>query len=198
MFHKTSSFSLPVKPGNTGDDEEGETFFETEQEQQKQNLSLEPLKTSYWPQFISYKNLINFWLALFGLLLAGLLFLYIKNFAFKKEKSLRKEIKQNFETIQKLLNKKDWQRACAKMIHVNYTVLYAAQIKSSSPDWRQTLNNLPPSLNTKYASQFETLFKKLENLSFGPEFHSKKSALNEAHLLFKHTKNLIKAFLSDL
>ena len=197
VFHKTPAFSLHVKQGDT-DAEEGETFFKKEQEQQKQNFSLEPLKTSYWPQFISYKNLMSFWLILFGILPISLLFLYVKNFALKKEKSLKKEVKQKFEAIQKLLNKKNWQKACAQMILVNYTVLYAAQIKSSSPDWRQTLKKLPPSLNKKYASHFETLFKKLEKLSFGPEPHSKKSALNEAHLLFKHTKKLIKAFLSDL
>ena len=105
VFHQTLSFSIPVKKGNISE-EEGETFFEEKQDQQKQAFSLELLKKSYWPQFINHKNLVKFWFILFACFLSCLLFLYIKKFTFKKEKSFRKKLKQRFKNIQDLLDKK--------------------------------------------------------------------------------------------
>ena len=84
------------------------------------------------------------------------------------------------------------------MIHLNYDTLYSTQIQNSPSDWKQALNSLPPSLNKKYAIQFETLFKKLEDLSFSPDSHLETKALKEAKLLFENTKTLINSFLSNL
>ncbi len=199
VFHKTPSFSIPVQKGKA-DDEEGISFLEEEQDQQNA-LLFEPLQKTYWPQFISHKNFMMFWLFFFSSSLIGLFFLHIKDFnLFKRKKSVRKKINRKFKIIQKLLDKKDWQKACIQMIRVNYMVLYSSQIKSSTPDWRQALKDLPPSLNKKYASQFETLFKKLEFLSFGPgpQVKMNKSALSEAQKLFKHTKTLINSLLLDM
>ena len=198
IFHKIPAFSRSVKKGKPNE-ESGQTFFEEAQELKKHPLSFEPLNSSYWPQFINQKNLIKFWLTLFCLLLASLLFLYIKTFVFKKKKTLKEKINQKFSAIQELLDKKDWQKAGTQMIQINDFILHTAQIKSFSSGWKEALNNLPPSLNKKYASQFEKLFKSLENLSFSPESHLKeKEALDKAEKLFKDTKTLIHAFLSDL
>ena len=198
ILHKIPSFSLPVKKGKANE-ETGQTFFEEEQELKKQPLSLEPLNSSYWPQFINQKNLIKFWLTLFCFFLASLLFLYIKNFVFKKEKTIKEKINQKFSAIQELLDKKDWQKACTQMIQVNSFILHTAQIKSFSSSWKEALNNLPPSWNKKYSSQFEKLFKSLESLSFSPRSHlEEKEALDKAKNLFKDTKTLTHSFLSDL
>ena len=197
VFHQTASFSIPVKKGDISE-EEGETFFKIEKDQQKKSFSLKPLKKSYWPWFINHKNIIKFWFVLFACFLACLLFLYTKNLAFKNEKSFKKQLKQKFKNIQAFLNKKNWQKACTQMIHVNYKALYFAQMQSSPSDWRQALNNLPPSLNKKYALKFETLFKKLEDLSFSPDSHLETEALKEAQTLFENTKTLINRFFSDL
>ena len=196
VFHQTSSFFLSVKRG-LDNKESGQTFLE-EKKQQEKPLSFEPLSLFYWPQFINHKNLTRFWLGFFSFVLFCLFRLYIKHFAFKKEKSLNQKIQQNFKAIEKNINKQDWKKACTQMIHLNYFVLYEIQAKNSSSDWRQALHNLPPSLNKKYAVQFETLFKKLEDLSFSPQTHLEKEAINNVRNLFKQTKTLINSFLSDL
>ena len=197
VFHKTSAFSISVEKGNS-DEESGQTFFEEEPEKNQKNFSFEPLNKFYWPHFVNQKNLMKFWLLFFSFCLFVLSFLYIKNFIFKKEKSLKKKIKQTFEIIEDHLNKKEWKQACNKMIRVNYSILYSTQTKSTSSDWKQALDKLPPSLNRKYAPQFKMLFKKLEDLSFSPQSHSEKEILDKAHHLFEQTKELIDNFLSEL
>lgn len=199
IFHELPAFSLPVKRGKTNQEPEGQTFFEEEKpEQKKVSLSLDPLNTSYWPQFINHKNLVKLWLILFGFFLIGLLVLYIKHFAFKKEKSLREKINQKLDDIQKLLDQRDWRRACTQMIHVNSFMLDAAQIRGTSSGWKEALNKLPPSLGNKYSTPFEDLFTQLENLSFSKKTLLEKEALDKTRNLLKQVKILTNSFLADL
>ena len=199
ILHKIPSFSLFVKKGQKSNKTEGQTFFEEEEPEQKQlSFSMDSLHASYWPQFINHKNLVRFWLFLFAFFLVSLLILYIKHFAFKKEKSLREKINQKLDSTQKLLDQRNWQKACTQMIYINNFILDAIQIKSSSSGWREALNKLPPSLNKKYMVQFEKLFTQLENLSFSQKAHLEKEALDKTQDLFKQTKTLINSFLSDL
>ena len=200
IYHKIPSFSLFVKESKSGNKTRGETFFEEkeEKEDKKQASIVEPLNTFYWPAFIKHKKLIKLWLALFAFLLTGLIFLYIKNFSFKKEKTLKEKVNKKISVIQELLQKKNWQKACAHMLHTNNFVIEAVQIKGSSSGWRQALDKLPPSLNKKYFSQFENLFQELENLSFSQKTFSEKEALEKTQSLFKQTKTLIDSFLFDL
>lgn len=197
IFHKIPSFSLFVKKGKL-DEEAGQNFFEEGKTQEEEKISLEALNSFFLPQFINHKNLIKVWLFLFCILFIGFIFLYVKNLDFKKEKSLKKQINQKCSVIQKLLDEKDWKKACTQMIYLNDLLLHKAQIKGSYSGWRQALNNLPPSLNKKYSTQFENLFKDLENLSFSSAIHSEKSALNKAKNLFQQTKNLIDSLLPEL
>ena len=198
IFHEIPSFSLPVKKGSPKKEPEGQAFFEEEEQEQKQlSLSLNSLNESYWPQFINHKNLIKFWLILFGFFLVSLLILYIKHFAFKKEKSLKEKTNQKLEGIQKLLDQRDWQKACTQMIYVNSFILDAVQIKESSSGWREALNKLPPSLSKKYRAQFENLFTQLESLSFSKKILLEKEALDKTRDLLRQAKTLINSFLSD-
>ena len=197
ILHKIPSFSLMVKKGKP-DEESKQSFFEEETNREQHSFSMEPLNIFFWPQSITHNNITKLWLILFIIFLIGLLFVYIKNFTFKKEKSLEEKISQKFSNIQKLLNKKSWQKACIQMIQINNFILDTAQIKGSFSGWRQALNNLSPSLNKKYSSQFENLFKNLEDLSFSQNSYSDKEALDKAKSLFQKTKTLINSLLSDL
>ena len=197
VVHKTPSFSLNVKKGISTEEDIGHTFFEEKKKQKKEKPFFQSLNIPYWPQFINHKNLNKFWLGLFVFFLFILTFSYITNFFLKKEDSFNKKINQRLKSINELLNKKNWRKACIQMIRLNYFVLYESQKKSSSSDWRQIVHNLPPSLNKKYALQFENLFKGLENLSFSQASFSEKEALNKAQILFQQTKTLISSFLSN-
>ena len=100
--------------------------------------------------------------------------------------------------IQKLLDKKDWQSACINMIQLGTYVLSSSHLQDSFSDWRQALQALPPSLNEKYSSDFNELFKNLESLSFSPQAQSSDLALKQAKNLFKQIQILINKFLSHL
>lgn len=197
ISHQIPSFSLLVKKGAL-EEESNQSFLEDETEHNKQSASLEPLYTFYWPSFIKHKILIKFWWILFSFFLTSLLFSYLKNLVFKKEKSIKEKIQKKFLNIQNLLDKKDWKKACLQMIHICDFILQTAQIQSSFSGWRQALNKLPPSLNKKYATQFENIFKELENLSFSVQVHSEKVALLKAKSLFQQTKTLVHSLLLDL
>lgn len=186
VSHKIPSFSLFVKEG------------ESIKEQSEEVFSFDSLPVFYWPSFINHKNFVNFFLILFGLLAVVLCFFYIKNYKFKKNISVRKEIDKKFTAIQKLLDKKEWQKACTQMIHTNEYLLQSVQIKSFPSGWRQALDNLPPRLSGRYAEQFKDIFKSLESLSFSLESSSEEEALNKTKYLFIQTKNLVKSFFSDL
>ena len=195
--HKTSSFSLKVKKGKayTG---LGEKFFKKEKEENnKKTASFEPLTNSTWPQFLNYKKIIKFWIFCSAFFLFCIVFLFFKIFVFKKEKTLQQKIQNQIQSIEMLLNKQEWKRACTQMIHLNYSILYEKQTQDTVSGWRQALENLPPSLNKKYAPSFETLLKELENLSFGPQIQNQKEAIEKTHKSFEKTKTLINTFLSN-
>ena len=197
VFHHTPAFSISVAQGS-GESEEGENFLGSDKKEEEKPKEFQPLTGTYWPQFIRHKNLKVLWLAVFGFCMIWFGFLYIRNSVFKKEKSFKKRLKQRFKMINSLLKKKDWQGACEQMIRVNYDVLYSASVTNSPSDWKQALDNLSPILNKKYALQFESLFRELEDLSFSKKSHFKTSDLNRAKDLLTHTKTLIHSFLSDL
>ena len=97
-----------------------------------------------------------------------------------------------------MLNKKDWQSACSRMIQLNYFMLYEMQTTASSSDWRQALRRLPPGLSKKYAERFKSLFEQLEDLSFAPKSNKGENPLHKARELFQTTQSLAKSFISEL
>ncbi|MCZ0932058.1 MAG: hypothetical protein OXJ52_02780, partial [Oligoflexia bacterium] len=175
----------------------GESFLNTTEDTAETNLfSHAPLESFYWPSFITYRNFIRFWIALFCFFVFSLVAVFLKKIMLNKEKSLKEEVNDKFLMIQALLDKKDWQKACINMIQLGTYVLSSSQIQDSLSDWRQALKALTPSLNEKYSDEFSALFKKLENLSFAPHSQSSDLALQQAKDLFKQIKVLINKFLS--
>ena len=197
VFHKTPSFSLFVK-GGKNQKSEGQNFFKEEEKKQEKGFSLEPLSFSYWPRFITHKNLVRLWMVLLGLGWLIWLYLYLKNFAFKKEKSLKEQIHQKFKLTQELLDQGDGKKACAHILQTAEEALSLVQIKDPSASWRQALQQLPPSLSQKYSARFTALFKELESLSFAPSSGKGRQSIDQTKKMFQEAKNLISSFLSDL
>ena len=197
VFHKLPELSFNVQKGQNNEDL-GQSFLEKETATEEKNLSYKALTAFYWPQFITYRNLILFFIAFFSFLLMVLIFLYVKNFILKKEMPLKKQISQKLQVVEKSLKQKDWKKACTQMIELNTFVLSLAQSHTLSSSWRQAVQSLPPSLNKKHSFSFEHLFKQLESLSFSVKTPSEKIALIKAESLFEQTKKLSRDFLSDL
>ena len=191
---KTPSFSLMVKKGKASL-HLGEKFFTKEKESDKTTFLFEPLTKIFWPQFLSHKKLTKFWIFCFAFFLFCILFLFLKRIVRKKEKTFKQKIQKQIKSIEELLKKRDWRKACTQMIHLNYSALYEKQTQDLVSDWRQALENLPPSLNKKYALQFEALLKELESLSFGPKNQNQKEAMAKTQKAFKQTKTLLHSFL---
>ena len=121
-----------------------------------------------------------------------------------KKQMAKSQMRKKIKTIKKLLDQKDWKSACEKMIQALYFALLQAQDEktqtSLSLDRKQAEESLSPHLKTKYAGQFEFLFKHLETLSFAKKKSgsSDEKALKHALLLFQKLKTLSRAFLKDL
>lgn len=195
--HETPPFSFNVKEGK-GHISQGEKFFKSDKEKNsKTTMPFEPLTHSFWPQFLSHKRSTNFWIFCSIFFFFCIMVLFFKIFVFKKEKTLKQKVQSQIKSIEELLKKQLWRKACTQMIHLNYSVLYEKQTQDLVADWRQALENLPPSLNKKYASQFEELLKELESLSFGQKDQNQKEAMEKTHKLFSQTKTLIHSFLSN-
>ena len=198
ISHKSPDFLISVEKGETSNNL-GESFLNTTEDSVENNLlNHTPLESFYWPSFISYKNFIRFFIALFCFYVFSLAFVFLKKIMLNRKKSLKEEVNDKILIIQSLLDKKDWQKACVNMIQLGTYVLSSFQIQDSMSDWRQALKTLTPSLNEKYSADFSALFKKLESLSFAPHYQSSDMALRQAKSLFKQVKILINKLLSHL
>ncbi|MCY4321134.1 MAG: BatD family protein [Bdellovibrionaceae bacterium] len=199
ISHKSPEFVISVQKGESNNNL-GESFLDTP-ENNKIKTSLfndTALETFYWPSFINYKNLIKFFLFLFCFTALFLLAIFSRKFLLNREKSLKEKVNNKFVVIQKLLDKKDWQTACIRMIELGTYVLSSSNMQDLLSGWRQALNSLTPNLKEKYYLEFEIMFKKLEALSFSPQSQSSDLALNQAKNLFIKQKNLINKFLHHL
>ncbi len=197
ILQKTDSFSLSVQKGKIKNQDQL-TFFEEE----KGGIPplLDPISTNIWPRFINHKNLMIFWLSflVFALLInLILLVILLRNkFRLQKKSSLKEKVEREFKSIRAYLDKKNWRKAGAGMIQVNYLLLSSSPTPTSSLGWRQALEKLPLSQNKKYFTEFENLFKDLETLSFAPQSPSEETALKQAQSLLKRSETLAQAFLS--
>ena len=196
VYHKSLPFTFFVQKGDSQNNM-SETFLEPVKDNKIKN-SFSPLGSFFWPAFINYKNGMRIVVSLLILCLLILMAVWIKNFILKRKKSLKEKIDNQFLQIQKLIDKKNWQKACVNMIQLGTFVLDSAQIEEVSSNWRQALKTLPPSLNKKYAENFERLFKELESLSFSRQIQSQNQALKRTKKLFKQTKSLLSQFVSQL
>ena len=198
IYHKSPEFSILIQAGEY-DNNLSATFLDTtERTEETDFLNRLPLESSYWPSFISYKKLIWFFTSLFCFFILSVCGIFIKRIILNREKSLKKEVNAKLLKIQKLLDKKDWQKACIQMIQLGTYILSYSHIKESASDWRQALKSLAPSLKERYSEDFESLFKQLESLSFSLHSQSSDLALKQAKSLFKQSKNLINQFLTHL
>ena len=191
--HKSSEFKLFVKKG-VGLSIPSEKFFENSQKNNKELKS--DFDLSRWI-FKKYK----YWAGLLGLVLVFLALAFLlywlvkKRIAYKKH-SIKKQLNYKLLKIQKLLTQNNWQKASMTMIQTGIYVLSCAQMQTVSPDWRQSLKALPPSIHKKYAKVFEQLFVELESLSFSKA--SKEKALSQAKLCFIKLKKLSQSFLKEI
>ena len=198
VFHKSPEFVVSIKSSKTNNNL-GESFLNTTDEDKPEILSnYTPLEKSYWPSFISYKNLIWFFTGLFSFFVFVLLVVFIKKIILSRKQSLKEKVNNKLLVIQNLLDKKDWKMACIQMIQLGTYVLTSSHIQNTTSDWRQALKALAPSLNKKYSAEFELLFKKLESLSFSPHFQSSNLALKQAQKLLNQSQALINKFLTHL
>ena len=197
ISHKSPEFLIAIQKGQSNGNLD-ESFLDTEGETEVNVLNRAALEDSYWPFFIKYKNLIWFFTALFCFFVFSLAVIFIKKIILKRKKTLKKKVSDRFLTIQKLLDKKDWKKACIEMIQLGTYVLSLSQIQETAVDWRQSLQVLTPSLNEKYSTEFEILFKKLESLSFSAHLQSSDLALKQSKQLFHQSKILINKFLTHL
>ena len=195
VSHKSPEFLIKIQKGETNNNL-GVSFLDTKGNKTETLLNSSFLDISYWPSFISYKNLLWFFISLFSFFTFVLIGIFIKKIILNREKSLKKEVNAKFLQIQKLIDKKDWQTACINMIQLATYILSYSQIKENTSDWRQAVKNLAPSLKEKYSKDFENLFKQLENLSFSPRSQSSKLALKQAQKLFNQLQTLINKFLT--
>ena len=189
-YIKSPEFKLFVKKG-AGSNIPSEKFFESSSENNKDfkpgwDLSSK-IPTKYKYILVSFSLLVLF------ALLVWFFFVAIKKIRAYKKTSIKKQLNQKLLHINKLLNQKNWQKASVSMIQTGIYVLSCAQMQTVSPNWRQSLKALPPSIHKKYAKAFEQLFLELESLSFSK--HSKQQALSRTKQAFKILKTLSKSFL---
>ena len=197
VFHKSPEFSVLIQKGESNNNLSQSFLDKTGVKTETNFLNKTPLEVSYWPSFMSYKNLILFFIGLFCFFAFFFISAFIAKVILNREKSLKEKVNDKFLIIQNLLDKKDWQKACINMIQLGTYVLSSSQIQETTSDWRQALKDLAPSLKEKYSSEFSTLFKKLEGLSFAPQYQSSDLGLKQAKGLFKQSKHLINQFLSQ-
>ena len=197
IYHKSPEFKLSVKKDfSSVSGQSSQTFFDTASK--KENSSQSDFSSFSWSSFLSSKILLNFFKLLVLIFCFSILFIAGKKIFLKKSHSLNKKIKNKIKEIEKKLNQSaTWQSACIEMIHLLKFILDSFQAGSPSSHWRQTLENLPPSLNTKYAEELEPLFKELEQLSFSPQKKDAK-AFQQSKALFKKIKAFRKEISSQL
>ena len=200
FFYESPAFAIPVRKSSQAALSQGQNFFESAKKTESdEGRTPRALERGLWPDFINHANLLYFWRGLFLFLVLALGFLYIQFLYLKKEKSLQKQFQPKFLAIRKLLDKKDWRTACAQTIQIGYLALYkkSSDKSSMSANWREALQNLPPSLGEKYFVRFKKLFQELENLSFSKVSLTRTRALEQSEALFQEMKELIKEFISN-
>lgn len=191
--HHVPAYVLNVKPGKHVEIVKSNINFKNKNTES----SFEHLQSFYWPQFITHKNLVVFWIFFIICLSLIFVFLYLKNHMFKQVDSVNKKVQKHLAIIQGFLDNKQWNQACLHIIKLNYFVLYEKQTLDLASDWKKALKNLPKSMHKAYAHKFESLFKQLEELIFGNKNYPQDQALKKTLMLFKQTKELVFAFLSD-
>ena len=197
IYHKSPEFELSVKKDSSSDSgQSSQTFFDIPSK--KESSFQSGISSFSWPGFLNSKTLLNFFKLFFLILCFSVLFVAGKKGFLKKSPSLNKKINNKIKEIEKKLNKREtWQLACIEMIHLLKFILDSFQAEGSSSHWRQSLENLPPSLNTKYAKNLEPLFKELEQLSFSSQKKDTK-AFQQSKALFKKIKAFRKEISSQL
>ena len=191
VTHKSPEFKLFVKKGEASKNRPERFFEENNNKELKAEFSLPKASLNLYKKWISF--LAGFALS-FSLIM--LFFIAVRKWIAYKKRSLTHKLNNKFLNIKKLLDQKDWQKACVIMIQAGIYVLSLSQIQTVSPDWRQSLKALPPSAHKKYSKSFEKLFLDLESLSFSND--SKEKALSRAELCFTVLKNLSKSFLKEI
>ena len=164
------------------------TFFDTSLKET--NSSQLEVSEFFLARFFNYKNLFLFLKMCLVLLCFVILYLLNKKGVFKRKPSLNQQINARVKVIEHKLKQKtrvNYQTACIEMIDLLKFILDQFQTKSDSSHWRQSLKNLPPSLNKKHSKNLETLFKELEALSFSSQKNSTK-IFQQSQALFKKVK----------
>ena len=164
------------------------TFFDTSLKET--NSSQLEVSEFFLARFFNYKNLFLFLKMCLVLLCFVILYLLNKKGVFKRKPSLNQQINARVKVIEHKLKQKtrvNYQTACIEMIDLLKFILDQFQTKSDSSHWRQSLKNLPPSLNKKHSKNLETLFKELEALSFSSQKNSTK-IFQQSQALLKEVK----------
>ena len=196
VYHKSPDFKLFIKKdSNSNPSQPSQAFFDAPVK--KENLSQSHFSKLIWPSFLNYKTMLFSFYVCFFFFFFIFLFRIRKKVFLNKSQSLNKKINNKIKNIEQKLNQITWQKACIEMIHLLKFILDAFQTENSSSHWRQALDNLPPSLNKKYAKELNSLFKDLEQLSFSSQ-RNENQALQTAKTLLKKIKNLRKKLSSHL
>ena len=196
VSHKSPSYELFIKKDpNSKNRDSSQSFFETPLKQETESQS--DFSSFLWPNFLNYTKILLFFKIFFSLFFLVFLFLLGKKLFRNKKQSFHKKISHKIKEIEKKINQSLWQEACIDMLDFLKFILDAFQTEGSSSHWRQALEKLPPSLNTKYAKELEAFFKELEQLSFSSK-KSEAKALQDTKQLFKKIKVLTKELSSQL
>ena len=192
--HSIPSFSVPVY-GAAAQEDEGERFFEgpaADSPAKKAQEDLMAALTEFnWPWIFDSRRLWRFWLAFYSLLAAAILALSLGPGLFKKRLSLKESLRERWLQIDRLIEKKDWQRAALRLISLACFVLREGKIGEGAANWRDLIESLPPSRRQRCGRRLRHLMEELESLSFAPRSLSEREALTKVKALAREGKKIL-------
>lgn len=166
--HAIPSLSFKVTKGANDPPAEDSSFFGSNDKKTQEPKEWKMLKE---PGFFIFNqiSLLKFWTVFYTILMLAFSFLYLIRRMGWAKISFEEKLEMHLKKIQKLVNKKQTEKAAVSLINLIYrTVSDLTQGKESPQEWQKMIQALPPSLHRKFAEPLTTLIQELEALSFAP------------------------------